>query len=102
MNPLSLVKNIVFEVTAKCNCDCLYYYNVWKSKSYPVTVTWNYKSCRCSQLANHPGMGSLNSGEPFLGPTSIRFSLSLVKASGVVIITNGASMENIDRCPALN
>ncbi len=106
MNPISLLKNIVFEVTAKCNCDCLYCYNVWKSPrtSYPsnghmelpeiVQVFERLKSEIPLEWV------SISGGEPFLRPDLHKIvSYFWSRHLEVVIITNGTLLteENIDR-----
>ncbi len=100
-----LPEHIVFEVTAACNCDCVYCYNVWKAPgtSYPKGELALPEIVRMFDrlLVELPVKSvALSGGEPFLRK-DLPEIVSYLWARGlqVVIITNGTllSAENIDR-----
>ncbi len=100
-----LPEHIVFEVTAACNCDCVYCYNVWKApgSTYPKgeLALPEIVTLFDRLLVELPLKSvALSGGEPFLHQ-DLPGIVSFLWARGlqVVIITNGTllSPENIDR-----
>lgn len=91
-------RSILFEITQRCNLDCLYCYNVWKNgAAYPIgelstdeTKRLLQKSIAESRCRNV----TLTGGEPFLRQDilDIISFLSKMKVS-ITIITNGTLLD---------
>ncbi len=88
-----LAKNLIFEVTSRCNCNCMYCYNVWKNKlEYPRGELSTRKLTGLLKKVvqeTKAGLVTLTGGEPLLRKDLERITKSL-RSWGVEvnIITN--------------
>jgi len=91
-------KGIIFEVTPRCNLDCLFCYNVWKSNAdYPAGELDTSAAIRVLQKAvtqSSCDLVTLSGGEPFMRgdiPEICAFVNQL--GPSVNIITNGTLLD---------
>ena len=89
--------NIAFELTAGCNLDCVYCYNIWKTPGAGIEPgRGSYKkSIRALgeffRQADVPNV-TLTGGEPFLAERIMEVALFCrMEGKGVTLITNGTA-----------
>lgn len=91
------LSNIAFELTAGCNLDCVYCYNIWKTPgagispgqgSYKKSVKTLRELFRQADVQNV----TLTGGEPFLAERVMEVALMCrMEGKGVAVITNGTT-----------
>jgi radical SAM protein with 4Fe4S-binding SPASM domain len=94
--------NIAFELTAGCNLDCVYCYNIWKTPetgirpgqgSYKKSIKTLKEFFRQADVPNV----TLTGGEPFLAERLTEVVLFCrMEGKGVAVITNGSQASAAD------
>ena len=88
---------IVFEVTPRCNLECRFCYNVWKSRDYSIPVELPLEKIALladSIEAAHPVSVALTGGEPLLREDLAEIAM-LFRSRGIKagVVSNGILLD---------
>ncbi len=88
---------IVFEVTPRCNLECRFCYNVWKSRDYSIPVELPLEKIALladSIVAAHPVSVALTGGEPLLREDLADIAM-LFRSRGIKVgvVSNGILLD---------
>lgn len=90
-------KSVAFEVTQRCNQDCVFCYNVWKCGSYPVgelETTRARELLDCIIRGYAPDVITFTGGEPLLRGDLVELVRHASRRARCILITNGVLMDD--------